>query len=80
MTRITWLGEDELDGPGIPGPSFTFWNGIKFRKGEPVEIDDPTMIRKARGNQFFEVQSDDVEIEAPKRRGRPPKVRDGNDN
>ena len=72
MAKLTWLGEDELhtqpDGSPGAGPSFTFWQGVKFPKGEPVEVSDKTVIAKAKGNKFFEVTG------AP---GRPPKDKDG---
>ena len=58
---VTWLGEDhlhEVDEAGnwksVP-PSFNVWNGIKFSKGEPVEVSDKRMIAKAKRNHFFEV-------------------------
>jgi len=52
MARLTWLGEDELHN-GNPGPSFTTaFGGIKFPKGEAVEVTDketswPTSIMKS---------------------------------
>lgn len=53
MAKLTWLGEDE---PGIAGPSFTTaFGGIRFPKGEPVEVTDKDIIARARRNQFFEV-------------------------
>lgn len=62
MPKITWLGEDE---PGVAGPSFTTaFGGIKFPKGEAVEVSDKDMIARARKNRFFEVSG------VP---GRPPK-------
>ena len=67
MARITWRGEDDLH-DGKPGPSFTTaYGGIKFPKGEPVEINDKDIIATARGNPFFEVTG------VP---GRPPKTLD----
>lgn len=62
MAKITWLGED---GPEIPGPSFTTCFGLKFPKGEAVEVTDKDTINRARRNRFFEVSG------VP---GRPPKV------
>lgn len=77
MAWVTWIGEDGADGPDIPGPSFTTWRGVKFPKGEPVEVNDPEMIRKALGNKFFAVE---IEPKADKpKRGRSPKVKDGDD-
>lgn len=65
MAKLTWLGEDELHN-GNPGPSFTTaFGGIKFPKGEAVEVTDRDIITRARKNQFFEVTG---------LGGRPPKV------
>lgn len=65
MAKLTWLGEDELH-DGNPGPSFTTaFGGIKFPKGEAVEVSDKDIITRARKNQFFEVSG------VP---GRPPKA------
>jgi hypothetical protein len=52
--QVTWLGEDHLHEEGN-GPRKNTWNGIEFIKGEPVEIDNPRMIEKAKGNPFYEV-------------------------
>jgi hypothetical protein len=54
MAKVTWLGEDELHGGGA-GPSFTTAFGIKFPKGEAVEVADKDTIRRAEGNRFFHV-------------------------
>ena len=55
MAKLTWLGEDHLHA-GKPGPSFTTgFGGIKFPKGEPVEVTNKGFIAKARNNPFFEV-------------------------
>mgnify|MGYP003552877146 FL=1 len=56
--KATWLG-----GPGEP--DHCEWMGVIFPKGEPVEITDEFMIRKAKGNKFFVVE-DEAEGEAPK--------------
>lgn len=61
MAKLTWLGEDEDD---VPGPSFTICFGIKFPKGEPVDVTDKDFIARAKKNPFFEVSG------VP---GRPPK-------
>ena len=72
MAKLTWLGEDELHN-GAPGPSFCVgFDGIKFPKGQPVEVNNKGFIAKAKGSQFFEVEDDEDVPE--KRRGRPPKV------
>lgn len=52
MARVTWLGEDA---DGRAGPSFTTCFGMKFPKGEPVEVVDKDIIARARRNPFFEV-------------------------
>ncbi len=70
MAKLTWLGEDELHGD-MPGPSFTTaFGGIKFPKGQPVEVDDKKIISRARTNPYFEVSG------MP---GRPPKQAEGDD-
>ena len=52
MAKVTWLGEDE---PGVAGPSFTTCFGLKFPKGEAVDVSDKDTIIRARKNQFFKV-------------------------
>jgi hypothetical protein len=64
MARVTWIGEEDLHGPDSPGPSWTTWRGIRFDKGEPVDITDMEVLAKAKGNRFFKVEG------GP---GRPPK-------
>lgn len=54
MAKVTWLGEDAAD---YAGPSFTTCFGMKFPKGEPVEVTDKDTIMRARRNQFFEVSN-----------------------
>lgn len=72
MAKLTWLGEDTQ---GYAGPSFTTaFGGVKFPKGEAVEITDANIVKKAKGNQFFKVEDDEPEKRGP---GRPPKVKDG---
>ena len=75
MAKITWLGEDEYHN-GAPGPSFCVgFGGIKFPKGEAVEVRSHALVQKALNNQFFEVEdADDVDDapDSPKRKpGRP---------
>ncbi len=84
-TWLTWKGEDTKD---YAGPSFTTWYGKRFPKDVPVEASDPEMIRRAKGNRFFEVHEsagvlDSVVATAPasppvvkRGPGRPPKVRE----
>jgi hypothetical protein len=55
MAKITWLGEDDVE-RDIPGPSYNVWAGIKFYKGQPVEISDQWMIASAKQNQFYKVE------------------------
>lgn len=78
MAKITWNGEDELHKIVTPqgvtvesaGPSFTTWQGIRFAKGEAVDVTDTRIIAKAKTNQFFKVEEGE-----PKRGpGRPPKL------
>lgn len=70
MARITWLGENKLHENGS-GPSSTTWAGLTFPINESVEVADPVLIRKAKGNPFFKVEG------VP---GRPPnKVKDDGD-
>lgn len=60
MAKLTWIGEDDLHNGGA-GPSFTTaFGGIKFPKGEAVEVSDEAIVAKARNNQYFAV-SDNVE-------------------
>lgn len=49
--KATWLG-----GPGEP--EACEWMGVTFPVNEPVEITDEFMIRKAKGNPFFDVEDD----------------------
>ena len=53
MTKVIWLGEDSAD---VAGPSFTTCYGLKFPKGEAVELTDPDAIRRAKGNLNFKVE------------------------
>ena len=79
MAKITWMGEDDLHN-GAPGPSFTIgFDGIKFPKGQQVEVTNPDFINRARKNRYFEVDGPDEFVSLhpePKRRGRPPNVKE----
>ena len=79
MAKITWLGEDEYH-DGVAGPSFCMGpGGIKFPKDVPIEVTDNAFIAKARNNRFFDVEGADEFVSMhsePKRRGRPPKVKE----
>lgn len=58
MTQVTWLGED-ADHENENGPKFNTWNGIKFMKGVPVELDadeHKQMIEKMKQNRFYQVR------------------------
>lgn len=62
MAKITWLGEDTSE---YAGPSFTTCFGMKFPKGQAVEVTDKDSIKRAQRNPFFAVSG------VP---GRPPKA------
>jgi hypothetical protein len=54
--------------------------GHTFRAGEPVDVTDDHAIRKLSHNQFFTSDEAPADVaEAPKRRGRPPKVTNAED-
>jgi len=78
MAKLTWLGEDDLHNGGA-GPSFTeAFGGVKFPKGEAVDVRSAAIVKKAQDNPYFTVEdADDVDDApvAPKRRGRPPAVK-----
>lgn len=57
---ITWLG-----GPGEPDSNE--WNGVTFKAGEPVEIEDEYMLRKAASNAFYAVGSGSEPDDMPKK-------------
>lgn len=46
--KLVWLGNESTD-------KATVWNAIKFLRGVPTEVSDPVMIRKAKGNPYYEV-------------------------
>lgn len=52
MAKVTWLGEGDND------PKEIVWAGKTFKKGEAVEVDDPRLVEKARGNRFFKVDDE----------------------
>lgn len=47
--------------------------GVTFRHGEPVNVENPTLVAKLRANSHF-LGKDEAEEKEVKRRGRPPKV------
>ena len=55
MAKLTWRGPDDYEAGETP-PSSCTWNGITFPVGVAVEVDNPTMIAKARGNRMFKVE------------------------
>jgi len=87
MTTLTWLGESD-DKIGYAGPAFTTWGGLKFPVNVAVEVTDKDIIRRAKGNRFFEVHesagtldsasgpSPSVQPMQKRGPGRPPKVRE----
>jgi len=78
MAMLTWLGEDELHNGGA-GPSFTHaLGGIKFPKGEPVEVRSHALVQKAIGNQFFDVDNAEDVDDAPDAQGKPKRGRPSN--
>lgn len=55
MAKIVWLGEPNGDDDG---PRSNTWNGIVFKRGEEVEIDNPQMIAKAKRNPSYSVDGE----------------------
>jgi hypothetical protein len=49
--KVTWKGESDAE----DAPQETSLGHLKFKKGEAVEVEDPRIIEKLRGNRFFEV-------------------------
>lgn len=55
MAKITWLGE------GDDGPEETEgFKGMKFKKGEAVDCDDPAILATASTNKYFKVEGYDA--------------------
>lgn len=71
MTTLTWLGESD-DKIGYAGPAFTTWGGLKFPVNVAVEVTDKDMIRRAKGNRFFEVHESAGTLDSAS--GTPPPV------
>ena len=46
--KLIWLGNGS-------GDIETVWNEITFLRGVETEVSDPVMIRKAKGNPYYEV-------------------------
>lgn len=55
MAKLVWLGEPEGDNEG---PRENVWNGITFKRGEEVEVDNSHMVAKARRNPSFSVDGE----------------------
>lgn len=51
MANIMWLGGDGE-------PDTCEWRGITFKKGEPVNVDDAFVIKKASTNPHFVVDGE----------------------
>lgn len=49
--KITYLG-----GPETGDVGRTTWGNYEFELNKPVEITDPHIIEKAKGNKFFKVE------------------------
>ena len=62
MTKLTWRGPDDYEAGETP-PSSCTWNGITFPVGVAVEVDNPTMIAKARGNRMFKVEGEPQKVQ-----------------
>jgi hypothetical protein len=57
MAKLTWRGPDDYEAGETP-PSSCTWAGITFPVGVAVEVDNPTMIAKAKGNRMFKVEGE----------------------
>lgn len=62
MAKLTWLGPDDYEAGETPPRSCT-WNGIEFPRGVAVEVDNPTMIAKARGNRMFKLEGEPATVQ-----------------
>ena len=62
MAKLTWRGPDDYEAGETP-PSSCTWNGITFPVGVAVEVDNPTMIAKARGNRMFKVGDEPQKVQ-----------------
>lgn len=60
MAKIRWIGEGE------DGPRVNTWRGIIFEVGKWVEIEDPHIVAKAKGNPYYEVEGDKPKAPPPK--------------
>jgi len=55
MAKLTWLGTEDYREGETPLESCV-WCGVLFTAFDKVDIYDPWMINKARGNPFFRVE------------------------
>jgi hypothetical protein len=62
MAKLTWRGPDDY-GEGESPPRSCTWAGITFPVGVAVDVDNPTMIAKAKGNRMFKVEEGNGPIE-----------------
>ena len=80
MALITWLGGEENGNVAV-----NEWGRFRFVINQPLEVDDPHIIGKAKANRFFRVEMgsgvsaktlppEAFTREGIPRKGRPPKV------
>jgi hypothetical protein len=50
MAKITWKGE------GASPPPQLEWRGVTFPLNQPVDVDDPDIIAKAKTTSIFKVE------------------------
>ena len=62
MAKLTWRGPDDYEAGETPPSSLT-WAGITFPVGVAVEVDNPWMIGKARGNRMFKVEGEPQNVQ-----------------
>lgn len=60
MPTITWLGVGD-DGP----EETTGFKNMVFKKGEAVECENEEVLKRAYGNQYFEVSGWEPKADAP---------------
>lgn len=44
--------------PGYGDPAHVTWCGIEFTANKPVDVSEERILRKARGNPFFEAEGE----------------------
>lgn len=76
MTAFVFVGDPRMEGKDTTPDCKLF--GLVFQAGVPVEVTDATIAgRLRRHSHFAEVTLAADDVESRPRRGRPPKVRDG---